>query len=99
MGEGLRRQCAQSEFEAAKPWAAVSGPGSSPGSWGGHYVYVTGYTPLGPTCVTWGRKQRMSWAFFGKYCDEAYAVIDALDTLKKRRALDGAKIERFLDTL
>jgi len=90
---------AQFEFEAGKPWATVSGAGSAPGSWGGHYVYVTGYTSLGPTCVTWGRKQRMSWAFFGRYCDEAYAVIDALDTAKKRRTLDRAKIEKFLKRL
>lgn len=90
---------AQREFAAGKPWALTAGPGSTPGSWGGHYVYVTGYTRLGPTCVTWGRKQRMSWAFFGKYCDEAYAIIDALDTPKKRRALDRAKIERFLKGL
>jgi hypothetical protein len=41
----------------------------------------------------------MTWAFFAKYCDEAYAVIDACDTPKKRRVLDRAKIERFLDTL
>jgi hypothetical protein len=90
---------AQREFEAGKPWAAVSGSGSTPGSWGGHYVYVTGYTTLGPTCVTWGRKQRMSWAFFNRYCDEAYAVIDALDTPKKRRALNRLKIEKFLKGL
>jgi hypothetical protein len=38
---------AQREFEAGKPWAIVSGAGSTPGSWGGHYVYVTGYTALG----------------------------------------------------
>lgn len=90
---------AQYEFEAGKPWANVSGPGSAPGSWGGHYVFVTGYTSLGPTCVTWGRKQRMSWAFFAKYCDEAYAVIDALNTPRKRRVLDGARIASFLDAL
>ena len=51
---------AQPEFAAAKPWTTISGPGSTPGSWGGHYVYVTGYTSIGPTCVTWGRKQQMS---------------------------------------
>ena len=90
---------AQREFDAAKPWVTTTGAGSTAGSWGGHYVYVTGYTRLGPTCVTWGRKQRMSWEFFSKYCDEAYAVIDALDTAKKRRTLDGARIERFLSTL
>ena len=90
---------AQREFEAGKPWAATTGPGSTRGSWGGHYVYVSGYTKLGPTCVTWGRKHQMSWAFFGKYCDEAYAVIDAFDTARKRRTLDRARIERFLKAL
>ncbi|SRR5258706_12190207 len=90
---------AQREFEAGKPWTTIRGTGSEPGSWGGHYVYVTGYTSLGPTCVTWGRKQRMSWAFFAKYSDEAYAVIDALDTPKKQKALNGSKIESFLRRL
>jgi hypothetical protein len=100
VGLGLAMpRTAQREFEAGKPWIATDGPGSTPGSWGGHYVYVTGYTTLGPTCVTWGRKQQMSWRFLEKYCDEAYAVIDALDTAKKRRTFDTAKIERFLNRL
>jgi hypothetical protein len=88
---------AQREFEAGKPWRTTTGSGSTPNSWGGHYVYVTGYTTLGPACVTWGRKQQMSWAFFRKYCDEAYAVIDALNTKKKRRALDAGKIAAFIE--
>jgi hypothetical protein len=100
VGLGLAMpRTAQREFEAGKPWVTTTGPGSIPGSWGGHYVYVTGYTTLGPTCVTWGQKQRMSWEFFEKYCDEAYAVIDALDTAKKRRAFDTSRIERFLTKL
>jgi hypothetical protein len=90
---------AQAEFEAGKPWRITSGPGSAPNSWGGHYVYVTGYTALGPTCVTWGRKHQMSWGFFDRYCDEAYAVIDAINTPKKRRALDAAKVAAFLDNV
>jgi hypothetical protein len=88
---------AQREFEAGAPWQEIAGPGSRPNSWGGHYVYVTGYKPFGPTCVTWGKKQAMSWRFFDKYCDEAYAVIDALNTPKKRRLLDSLKIESFLN--
>jgi len=87
---------AQNEFEMGKPWATTTGFGSVRGSWGGHYVYVTGYTTLGPSCVTWGRKQRMSWGFFRKYCDEAYAVIDAVDTAKKRRFLDVQKLKRYI---
>jgi hypothetical protein len=90
---------AQREFEAGKPWSGTEGPGTRPGSWGGHYVYVTGYTELGPTCVTWGRKQQMSWAFFEKYCDEAYAVIDALDSPRTRRLINRSKVESFLRTV
>ncbi|MCM3879950.1 MAG: hypothetical protein ND807_07575 [Vicinamibacterales bacterium] len=87
---------AQREFAAGKAWNKTTGSGSTRNSWGGHYVYVCGYTTLGPMCVTWGRKQQMSWAFFKKYCDEAYAVIDALNTRKKRLALNGTKIAAFL---
>ena len=49
--------------------------------------------------MTWGRKQQMTWAFFGKYCDEAYAIIDAVDTAKKRKGLDAKKIKTFLSRL
>src|SRR5439155_21675496 len=56
---------AQAQIQAGKPWDVRQGPGSAAGSWGGHYVYVPGYTKLGPVCVTWGRKQQMTWRFFG----------------------------------
>ena len=90
---------AEAEFEAGKPWVQTSGKGSRPNTWGGHYVYVTGYTKLGPTCVTWGRKQPMSWAFFKKYCDEAYAIIDQFNTPKKKKGLDALGLSRFLATV
>jgi hypothetical protein len=41
----------------------------------------------------------MTWRFFAKYCDEAYAIFDAKDTAKTRRALDRGKILRFLKAL
>ena len=41
----------------------------------------------------------MTWAFFDKYCDEAYAIIDAIDTAKKKKALDAAKLNAFLKSL
>lgn len=50
------------------------------GSWGGHCVYINKYNEVGPICVTWGREQQMTWAFWDRYCDEAYAVIDNRDT-------------------
>jgi hypothetical protein len=27
------------------------------------------------TCVTWGRPKKMTWAWFEKYCSEAYALV------------------------
>ena len=72
--------------------------GGRPGSWGGHYVYVVGYNSTGPICVTWGRKQPMTWAFWDKYCDECYAVIDAVDSrsTKLRNALDKSAVVDYL---
>ena len=84
------------QFHAGKRWEVVSGPGSRPNPDNGHYVYVPGYTTIGPVCVTWGRKQQMTWSFLAKYSDEAYAIIDAVDTPKKKRGLDAKKIDEFL---
>ncbi len=90
---------AMPQFYAGKPWAVVSGNAGKPNPDSGHYVYVPGYTKSGPVCVTWGRKQQMSWAFFAKYCDEAYAIIDAVDSAKKKRAIDVGKLDAFLRAL
>ncbi len=90
---------AQAQVQAGKPWDVVTGKGTSPGSWGGHYVYVSGYTELGPVCVTWGRKQQITWKFMDKYCDESYAIIDAIDSPKKKKALDSGKLKEFLSGL
>jgi hypothetical protein len=86
---------AQGEIDAGQPWATTSGPGSAVGSWGGHYVFVVGYTKKGPVCVTWGRKQQMTWAWFAKYCDEAYAIFDAKDAFKKAM-IDRAQLRTML---
>src|SRR5207244_713539 len=90
---------AQGQIEAGKPWDVVAGPEGEPGSWGGHYVYVPAYREAGPMCVTGGGRQAMTWAFLERYCDEAYAILDAADTPKRKRALDNREIERFLARL
>jgi hypothetical protein len=40
----------------------------------GDYVYVPGYTARGPVCVSWGRRQQLSWALPDEYCGEPSAV-------------------------
>lgn len=59
-------------------WELVSLSGDgTPASWGGHAVPILGYDRDGLTCVTWGALKRMTWNFFGQYCDEAYALYTA----------------------
>ena len=89
---------AQAQIHPGQPWDVTPGPAAKPGSWGGHYVFVPGYTKRGPVCVTWGRKQQMSWAWLDKYCDEAYAIFDDQNKFKKA-LVDGTKIAAFLQTV
>lgn len=89
---------AQGQMQGGQPWDVTTGAGAVAGSWGGHYIYVPGYTPAGPVCVTWGRKQQMTWAWLDQYCDEAYAIFDAKNTFKKAM-IDTHKLTAFLATL
>ena len=79
------------QFEAREPWEVTRERPGNP-----HYVYVSGYTSLGPVCVTWGCKQQMSWAFVEAYSDEAYTISNAIDTPEMKRNLDEKKINEFL---
>lgn len=68
----------------------------TPGSWGGHAVPVLGYDSTGLTCITWGEPLKMTWAFYHKYCDEAYAVLSP-DWLQKDSLLSpcGFKLDQL----
>ena len=59
-------------------WAVVgdgsTGP-SAPGTWGGHCVWVVGYTQQYVKVVTWGQIMMMTWGFWKAYVDEAYALV------------------------
>jgi hypothetical protein len=51
----------------------------TPGSWGGHAIYVVDYDADGITVITWGQKKKATWAWWDVYCDEAYALISQQD--------------------
>jgi hypothetical protein len=89
---------AQKQIDRGQIWD-VSRIGGRPGSWGGHYVFIVGYTKDGPVCVTWGRKQAMTWAFWDKYCDESYAIFDALNTAKAKKALDVKAVKAYMASM
>jgi len=89
---------AKMQIQTGQPWDVTTGSGSAKGSWGGHYVFVPGYTRIGPVCVTWGRKQPMTWAWLDKYCDEAYTIFDAKNRFRKTM-IDQGKVTAFLESL
>jgi len=63
---------AMRQFELGEPWDVEKNDG---GIDGGHCIPIMGYGADGCTCITWGKRQQMSWEWFLTYCDEAYAEI------------------------
>src|ERR1051325_9203429 len=90
---------AKAQIHTGQPWDVVSGPDAKPNSWGGHCVIIPGYNAKGPVCVTWGQKQQMTWAFFDKYCDEAYALVDEVNVKKGKKGIDVQKLMEYLNSL
>jgi hypothetical protein len=63
---------AMQQFSAGMPWDVVDDDG---GIDGGHCIPILGQGSQGFACITWGKIQYMTNAFFEKYCDESYAVV------------------------
>jgi hypothetical protein len=64
---------AMDQFNAGKPWDVQKANASIEG---GHYVIVAGYDATYFYVITWGAVQKMTPAFFRKYVDEGWVVID-----------------------
>lgn len=88
---------AMDQFNAGKPWSVVSGSQIE----GGHYVPVVGYNKTYLYVVTWGKVQRMTWAFFKKYNDESvvYLSQEMLTNGKTPSGFDLAQLQADLQTL
>jgi hypothetical protein len=81
----------RAQDQAVWDWTGrLDGP-DAPGSWGGHAVNVVAYDAAGLTIVTWGALQRMTWSFWQRYCDEAWAIISP-DFLADGRSPEGFDI-------
>lgn len=88
---------AQAMTDAGKwDYNGETSPDFAPGSWGGHCVFSKAYTREGMKVLTWGREILVTWNFIKKYCDEAWAVVDALDTWKIRQTIDVTKLTEEL---
>lgn len=64
---------AMDQFNAGKPWDVQKANAKIEG---GHYVIALGYDGTYVYVITWGKVQKMTWAFFRKYVDEGWVVID-----------------------
>lgn len=62
---------AMAQFNAGQVWDVVPGATIE----GGHCVTLGAYDETGIECVTWGRVQKLTWAFFRRYFDEAWVIV------------------------
>jgi hypothetical protein len=85
---------AMGQFQNGQPWDVVSGSSIE----GGHYVPIVGYDENFIYVVTWGQIQRMTYAFYNQYNDEAWAILSQ-DFLKNGKSPDGFDFETLKQDL
>jgi len=91
---------AKAQLDAHQVWDVWADGNSRPNSWGGHAVNIVGYDDKGLSCITWGAVQRMTWAFWIKYCDEAYACLPAAWQMRNPHpAVNWSQINSLLGQL
>lgn len=79
---------AMSQFDAGQPWDVVANDG---GIEGGHCVIVCGYDDKYLYVYTWNAVQKMTYAFWNKYVDEAWAPVSQ-DWVNSSTGLDPDKV-------
>jgi hypothetical protein len=89
----------QDQIGRGQPWTVVAGSNGKPNPRNGHCVYLCGYTAFGPVCVTWGRKQAMSWDYLATCADEMYAIVDNRDRFVKNSPVDVAALDAILNAI
>jgi hypothetical protein len=87
-------QSAQEQFQAGQPWSVVNG---SPIE-GGHDTGAVGYDQDYIYIITWGKVQKVEWAFFTKYCDEGIIYFSE-EMLKNGESLDGFYVSQLTKDL
>jgi hypothetical protein len=68
---------------------------SNPPIVGGHCVILPGYDTSMVNVISWGWFYQMTWAFFAKYVDEVYAVVDNIWISAKRRTPAGLTVQEL----
>jgi hypothetical protein len=81
---------AQQQFADGKPWELTHTAADNDIE-GGHAVPIVGYNATGPIVVTWGALQQVTWEWWLKYAEEAYAVVTA--EVKASGSLNGVDLD------
>ena len=61
------------KFEAGLPWDISASDDNT--VLGGHAIPIVDFDARGGNCVTWGRIQPFTWAWFAARCDEVHAPL------------------------
>jgi hypothetical protein len=86
------------QFEAGEGWELTPYSGSLEGGHG-VYAYAYGYNDDGITCMTWGKRQYMSWDFWDARVDEAYGIVDNRNEWVEDSPVDVAKLDNYLNEI
>lgn len=81
------------QFNAGEPWHLTGEDGDY---LGGHgvYLHAFGYDSDGVLCMTWGKRQAMSWDFWDKRVDEAFGIVDNRnDWMAENSPVDVVKLD------
>lgn len=89
---------AWAQFDNGKPWDVVAGSSIE----GGHYVPILGYpSTTTVSCITWGKRQVMTRAFYEKYNDESWVPLtkESLLPPSNVRHIDWTTLSAELNSL
>jgi len=89
---------AMDQYNAGETWDVVEGSSIE----GGHYVPVMGRSSRSVGgCVTWGKRQGFSKAFYQAYNDESWAIVypEELRAGKTERGMDLTQLNAALKSL
>jgi hypothetical protein len=81
------------QFHTNQIWSLTGNDGELKG---GHGVYLYAYDQDGITCMTWGKRQKMTWDFWDKRVDEAYAIVDNKDYWVENSQVDVEELDAKL---
>jgi len=84
------------QFKNGLVWHLTGADGSLRG---GHGVYLYAYDTDGIWCMTWGKRQKMTWAFWNARVDEAYGIVDNKNKWQPDSPLDVEEMDRKLQEI